>query len=66
MMDQDHNKHWQEELRQLPQRFCCHQNQEKNRVSALLGAQIREVNQENTLGCREKTIYGLKRLNEEV
>lgn len=38
----------------------------ENHVSALLGAQIREVNQENTLGCREKTIYGLKRLNEEV
>lgn len=30
------------------------------------GGEIREVNEKNTLGCRETTIYGLKSVNEEV
>lgn len=44
MMDQqDHNKHSQEELRQLPQRFCCHQYQEKTTSQRYWGYKLEKL-----------------------
>lgn len=44
MMDhQDHTDHWQEELRQLPQRFSCPQNQEKTTSQRYWGHKLEKL-----------------------